>query len=205
MGAVDIAAIEAAQKSSDPFDHVIVPGVISSAALADIHKDFPKIDRPGSFPLASLSYGPGFASLLEDLRGPAFARAVGGKLGLALEDKPTMVTVRGRCRQKDGQIHIDSGGKVVTVLIYMNASWEAQGGQLRLLRSADSLEDYAAEVPPQEGTMIAFTCTDNAWHGHHSFDGERRTIQLNWVASRRYMLREQVRHTVSAGFKKLFG
>ena len=204
MGALDIAAIDAAQKSSDPFDHIIVPGVITQGALAAIHEDFPAIDKPGSYPLASLSYGPGFEALIRELHGPDFARAVGGKLGLDLSDKPTMITVRGRCREKDGQIHLDSGGKIVTVLIYMNASWEAPGGQLRLLRSADDLEDYAAEVPPAEGTMIAFTCNDKAWHGHHSFDGERRTIQLNWVTSSRYLKREQIRHTISAFFKKLF-
>lgn len=204
MGAVDFSAIEAAQKRSDPFDHLIVPGVIPRAALAEIHRDFPKIDKPGSFPLASLDYGRGFAALVRELRSPEFARAVGGKLGLELTDKPTMITVRGRARDKDGQIHLDSGGKIVTVLIYMNASWEAPGGQLRLLRGPDDLENYAAEVPPEEGTMIVFTCGPNAWHGHHSFAGERRTIQLNWVASRRYLMREQARHTVSAAFKRLF-
>ncbi|MBT3810543.1 MAG: 2OG-Fe(II) oxygenase, partial [Rhodospirillaceae bacterium] len=35
--------------------------------------------------------------------------------------------------------------------------------------------------------------------------GERRTIQLNWVNSRRYKLREQVRHSISAFFKKIAG
>ena len=89
------------------------------------------------------------------------------------------------------------------MLIYLNPAWEASGGQLRLLRDDHDIENYAAEVPPNEGTMVAFTCVPNAWHGHHSFDGERRTIQLNWVRSRRYKVREQVRHNLSAFFKKL--
>ena len=116
-----------------------------------------------------------------------------------------MITVRGRCRPIDGRIHTDSRGKLVTVLIYLNPSWEAPGGQLRLLRNAHDLEDFAAEVPPQEGTMVAFTCSPDAWHGHHPFEGERRSIQLNWVRSRSYKAREQVRHALSAGLKKLSG
>ena len=116
-----------------------------------------------------------------------------------------MVTVRGRARPTDGQIHIDSTGKLVTVLLYMNPAWEDPGGQLRLLRSPDNLEDYAVEVPPAEGTFLAFPCIHNAWHGHQPFDGERRTIQLNWVNSQSYKRREQVRHSISAFFKKLSG
>lgn len=133
------------------------------------------------------------------------AQALGDKLGIELSGKPTMVTVRGRARPTDGQIHIDSSGKLVTVLLYMNPAWEEPGGQLRLLRGPDDLDDYAVEVPPDEGTFLAFPCIPNAWHGHHPFEGERRTIQLNWVNSQRYQRREQIRHSVSAFFKKLSG
>lgn len=203
MAALDLAAIESATPSHDPFDHVIVPGVICDDALAAIHADFPKIPTPGSHPLSQVSYGPRFDALLGELRSPAFAERVGAKLGIDLADKPTMITVRGRCRPTDGKIHIDSAGKLVTVLIYLNPAWEAPGGQLRLLRDDHDLENYAVEVPPQEGTMVAFTCQPNAWHGHHPFEGERRTIQLNWVRSRTYKAREQVRHTLSATLKKL--
>jgi len=58
-------------------------------------------------------------------------------------------------------------------------------------------------VPPDEGTLLAFPCVANSWHGHQPFEGERRTIQLNWVNSQAYKTREQVRHSVSAFFKKL--
>jgi hypothetical protein len=61
------------------------------------------------------------------------------------------------------------------------------------------------EVPPETGTMVAFACAPDAWHGHRPFEGERRTIQLNWVRSRGYKAREQMRHTLSASLKKLSG
>ena len=66
------------------------------------------------------------------------------KFGVDLTDRPTMITVRGRCQGKDGRIHTDSVTKILTVLIYMNAAWEAPGGRLRVLRSPTDLEDYAA-------------------------------------------------------------
>ncbi len=203
MAVIDIQAIDAAPVGRDPFDHVLVSGVVTKAALDAANEDFPVIDKPGSFPTGQLDYGPGFAALLEALEGPEFARALGNKLDIELVGKPTMVTVRGRARPTDGKIHIDSSGKLVTVLLYMNPSWEEPGGQLRLLRTPDNLDDYAVEVPPDEGTLLAFPCIENAWHGHQPFEGERRTIQLNWVTSRAYKTREQVRHSISAFFKKL--
>ena len=39
------------------------------------------------------------------------------------------------------------------------------------------------EVPPTEGTLLAFKRADNSWHGHKPFAGERRVIQFNWVTS----------------------
>lgn len=205
MSTLDFAAIEKAPLAHDPFDHVIVPGLVDGDELAAINDDFPRIDTPGSHPVTTLEYGPAFRNFLDLLRSKPFARALGTKLGMTLDDKPVMITVRGQCRATDGKIHIDSSGKLVTVLIYMNNSWEAPGGQLRLLRNAHDIEDFAVELPPDAGTMLAFPCTPNSWHGHQSFEGERRAIQLNWVRSRRYKWREQTRHAISATLKKLKG
>lgn len=202
---LDLAAIERAPLAHEPFDHIVVPGAIDAAAMAAINDDFPRIHTPGSHPVSTLDYGPAFRAFLATLSDRPFARAVGAKLGMALEDKPVMVTVRGQCRPSDGKIHIDSSGKLVTVLIYMNNAWEAPGGQLRLLRNDHDIEDYAVELPPATGTLLAFPCTPNSWHGHLPFAGERRAIQLNWVRNRRYKWREQTRHAISATLKKLSG
>jgi len=128
---------------------------------------------------------------------------MGEKLGIDLKRRPTTITVRGRAREKDGQIHLDSRSKLVTVLIYMNGKWEADGGRLRLLNSGENLDDVIMEVPPAEGTLLAFLNTPNAWHGHKSFEGERRVIQLNWVRDNLVVWREKSRHTLSAFLKKL--
>ena len=50
-----------------------------------------------------------------------------------------------------------------------------------MLRSKTDIEDYAAEVPPIGGTMLAFLRTDHSWHGHTRFVGERRMVQLNYL------------------------
>ena len=68
-----------------------------------------------------------------------------------LADRPATLTVRGRTRPKDGQIHTDSKTKLITVLLYLNRHWDSPGGRLRLLKNEHDLEDYIAEVPPIRG------------------------------------------------------
>ncbi|MBV8661872.1 MAG: 2OG-Fe(II) oxygenase, partial [Hyphomicrobiales bacterium] len=108
----------------------------------------------------------------------------------------------GYVREKDGSIHTDSTTKIITVLLYMNERWQEDGGRLRLLRGPDNLEDYVAEVPPYGGTLLVFRRSDNSWHGHKPFSGQRRAIQLNWVTSQEVVDSEQRRHQFSTKLKK---
>ena len=85
----------------------------------------------------------------------------------------------------------------------MNPEWEHSGGRLRLLRSADNLDDAILEVPPAAGTLLAFKRSDNSFHGHKPFSGERRVIQFNWVTSEGDRRIAMLRHQVSASFKRL--
>jgi hypothetical protein len=199
---LNMQALQAAEVSRSPFPYLVVPGFIPAPVLAELERDFPAIDKPGSFPLATLKYGPAFEAFMEEIRKAPFREVISSKLGIDLKRRPTMITVRGICRERDGQIHTDSKTKLVTVLIYMNGKWENPGGRLRLLRTPDNLNDIVAEVPPEQGTLLAFLNTPNAWHGHESFSGPRRAIQLNWVRDQGVVWREQLRHKVSAFFKK---
>jgi SM-20-related protein len=202
---LNLSALEQAPTHKKPFPFVVVPNFVDAEGLHEIEKDYPAISKPGSFPLETLRYGPGFSKFMKELRKPAFREAMGKKLGIDLEKRPTTITVRGQAREKDGQIHLDSKSKLVTVPIYMNGKWEADGGRLRLLNSPDNLDDVIMEVPPAQGTLLAFLNTDNAWHGHKSFQGERRVIQLNWVRDNWVVWREKTRHSLSAFVKKLKG
>jgi hypothetical protein len=201
--ALDLAAFRATPLTRSTFDFLVVPGFVKAAARAAINADYPRIKRPGSFPLEELRYGPAFAALVEEMKGPAMKAAFEEKFGLDLTGRPAMLTARGLCWEKDGHIHTDAASKIITVLIYMNPSWEQAGGRLRLLRSPTDIEDVILEVPPIEGTLLAFRRSDNSWHGHKAFVGERRVIQFNWCTSAGVVRREILRHRVSSYLKKL--
>jgi len=196
-------AFRATPLAIEPFPHLIVDGFIGKAALAAINADYPKLTSPGSFPVDQVTFGPAFRALLEELEGEEFREAFEEKFGFDLSGRPTITTVRGRCDPRDGKIHTDSKSKIITVLIYMNESWEEAGGRLRLLRSAHDLNDIIVEVPPVAGTMLAFRRSDNSWHGHEPFAGERRVIQFNWLTTQGNQQIAMLRHHTSASFKRL--
>jgi SM-20-related protein len=200
---LDLAAFGATPLNQEPFDYLVLPGFIRREARAAINADFPLVEKPGSFPLSEVKYGPGFAALIDELRGSEVRAAFEEKFGIDLAGRPTMITVRGRCSEKDGQIHTDSHSKLITVLIYMNPAWEQSGGRLRLLRSPTDLDAVIAEIPPEEGALVAFRRSDNSYHGHKPFAGPRRVIQLNWVVSQEVLRYETARHRVSAFFKRI--
>lgn len=201
---LDLKALNAAPLQTDPFEYVIVPNFIKPEALSKIQGDYPILDQPGSIPLPQLTYGPAFADSIEALKGAGFEKSISDKFSVDLTGRPTMFTVRARCRATDGKIHADSVTKIITVLIYMNdAAWPNEGGRLRLLRSGTDLQDYVAEVPPNGGTLIAFKRCDHSWHGHEPYDGPRRAIQMNWVTTKFVVHREQFRHKISTWFKML--
>lgn len=199
---LNFAALRETPLRRDPFDHVVIPDFVTPETLQRVVEDFPAVDRAGSYPLHALRGGVAFSALADSMQGDEMTAAIGEKFGISLSDRPTMITVRGQCRPSDGQIHTDSNGKLVTVLLYLNEHWDTGGGRLRLLRTPDDIDDFAVEVPPAGGTMLAFRCSGNAWHGHKSFEGRRRSIQLNWVRDAGYLRKERFRHSVSALFKK---
>jgi hypothetical protein len=202
---LDLAAFRHIPLTREPFEYLIVPGFVRESARPGINDDYPRIAQRGSFPVAQLTYGSQFKQFVDELDSDEFREAFEEKFGIDLAGRPTTITVRGQCSPKDGKIHTDSLSKIITVLIYMNPSWEAAGGRLRLLGSGDDLDDVIAEVPPIEGTLLAFKRADNSWHGHKSFAGERRVIQFNWVTSEGDRRVAMLRHHLSAPFKRLLG
>jgi SM-20-related protein len=198
-----LESLRATPLVTQPFEHLVVPGFVSDTGLAAINADYPKISLPGSFPTDQVSFGPGFQTLLDELESDEFREAFEETFSVDLTGRPTITTVRGRCDPADGKIHTDSKTKIITVLIYMNPSWENAGGRLRLLRSARDLNDIIVEVPPVAGTLLAFRRSNNSWHGHEPFSGERRVIQFNWLTSAGNRQIAMLRHQTSASFKRM--
>jgi len=200
---LDLEALRAAALVTDPFTFVFVPGFVAADMRARVHDDFPVVDKPGSYPVDQLSFGPAFGALVRALESPELERAVEAKLGRPLAGRPTMVTVRGMGRERDGSIHTDSESKLVTLLVYCNRRWDHAGGRLRLLRRADDISDYVLEVPPVGGNMVMFERSARSFHGHLPASEPRRVVQLNWMVDREARDRELARHRRSAWIKRL--
>ena len=198
---VDLAAFEAAALEQSPFPHVIVSNILHSEAHEAIIRDFPAIDFRGSMPLSELIYGESFAQLITELEGTEFRSAIEKKFSINLDGRPVLTTVRGRTTAKDGRIHTDTKSKLITVLLYFNSGWEAEGGRLRILRNGRDLDDYVTEIAPTLGTCLIFQVTTNCWHGHKPFTGIRRAIQLNYLVDDAALRQHRSRHGITAKWK----
>jgi len=203
MTRVDMDRLRETPLKTEPYEYVTVTNFVPVDTLEAIAADFPDLDLPGSFPVEELDYGPQFAGLLDRLAQDDFRDAIARKFGIDLTDRPMTCTVRGAAQRKDGQIHTDSRTKLITVLIYLNPPWQAEGGRLRVLRSGTDLNDFAEEIEPSAGNLLIFKRSDNSWHGHEPFEGIRRSIQINWVTSQVVADKEKARHRVSARLKRL--
>ena len=201
---LDLEALRQAPLTRDPFMFSVVPNFVRPDDARGVRDDFPAIDHPGLMPVGATTYGARFAALIKALQTREVAKAFSEKFDIDLVGRPLMITVRGRCAQKDGRIHTDTEAKLVTALIYFNEGWEAKGGRLRLTRGPSDLDDYIAEVPPEMGTLVTFRRSDKSFHGHEPFVGVRRYVMFNWMASGFAARSELLRHEVSAVAKRLF-
>jgi SM-20-related protein len=200
---LDLDRLRAAPIERDPFEFVVVEEFVRGEALAPLVADFPAVRGSGSYPLQGLEYGPAFGGLVEALTGPDLAGVIAEKFAVDLSHRPTLLTVRGVSDGTDGRIHTDSATKIITLLLYMNPVWDLAEGRLRLLRGPGDIEDWAREVTPLAGTMLAFRRSERSFHGHRPCVGPRRTLQLNWVTDRKVVRRELGRHRWSARLKAL--
>ncbi len=181
MRYLDIEKFRNADHQVDPFQFTIVPEFLSVERVKEVNADFPGIEKAGNFPIQDLAYGPHFKAFIEEIKSSAFREAIEGKFDVDLRGLDHLVSIRAFSHKTDGNIHTDAPAKIMTALIYLNEDWSSTGGRLRLLRNANDIDDYVAEVPPVSGTLLMFKRSDNSWHGHKPFVGPRRTVQINWV------------------------
>ena len=203
MAHLDLAKLKAAPLHTEPYLYTIVPGFLSTDMVKRINATYPSISAGGSYPIESLSESMAIKEVIDELDGPAFEAAIAEKFSVDLSGRPKMYSLRGYTRAKDGQIHTDSKDKIITVLLYLNETWQQPGGRLRILRNGHNVDDFVAEVPPDNGTLLVFKRSDNSWHGHHPFEGQRRSLQMNWMTSEGSRGWHKVRHSVSAAIKKV--
>jgi SM-20-related protein len=185
MSMFDFDAFERAPLQRDPCDFIIVPGFVKPDALEAINRDYPAIAAPGNFAVEALDYGGAFKAMMEELRRPETKQVFAAKFDMDLSACPLELTVRKYSSDADGNIHNDSKSKWLTTLIYFNKQWRSPGGQLRILRRPEDINDYAVEVPPVDGNLISFRRNEKSFHGFPPYVGERRSIQFYWVKPER--------------------
>jgi hypothetical protein len=203
MPLLNIDKLRKAKVETDPYLYTIVPGFLSPETVKRINATYPNIEKGGSYPVESLGESMAIKEVIDELDGPEFERVIEERFGVDLKSRPKMYSLRGYTRAKDGQIHTDSRDKIITVLLYLNDNWQQPGGRLRILKNGHDVDDFVAEVPPDNGTLLIFKRSDNSWHGHHPFEGQRRSLQMNWMTTEGSKGWHRLRHTVSAAMKKL--
>ena len=201
---IKLDALKDAQVHQIPYPYFVVDNVIDESEVKAVIQDFPKITHGGSFNLDDVEIKPNFDRFLKSLDTPEFRQILTEKFQVNVMEHPMMITLRGYSRQKDGRIHTDSKSKLLTILIYLNESWDAPTGRLRILNSQHDINDYAAEVDSGPGTLVAFKVTDNGWHGYIPYEGQRQSIQINFLTSEKANAKHRFFHGLSAKFKKFF-
>ena len=203
MAHLKLEKLRNAKLETSPYEYVLVPGFLGPDTVKRVNETYPPINSGGSFPLDSLNTDMVIKEVIEELDGAEFQAAIEALFDVDLTDRPKMYSLRGYTRAKDGQIHTDSKDKIITVLLYLNDKWTQPGGRLRLLRNGHDVDDFVCEVPPDNGTLLVFKRSDTSWHGHHPFEGPRRSLQMNWMTSEGSKGWHRVRHKISATLKKL--
>ncbi len=176
----NIEKLVAAPLQRDPYDYLVVPGILDKSVVDAINADYPNIPNAGNKDYEHYDHGPAFDAFIAELIGPAMRKALSEKFDVDLNDSTTTVTVRTFSELSDGNIHTDHWSKIITVLVYFNDEWEGDGGQLRILRSKDDIEDYTAQIPPMSGSLMAFRRCDHSYHGYVRYQGPRRMVQMSW-------------------------
>ncbi|MGN6512098.1 MAG: 2OG-Fe(II) oxygenase [Lysobacteraceae bacterium] len=192
----------------EPFALLVAPDQLPAGAAQALVRDFPRYGSAGFFPYAPGDCGPAMRALVEAITAPAFADALGARLGIeGLGGYPTLVTLCESLNKRHGTIHTDSRSKVATALVYLNEEWpDTSGGCLRFLRRIDDIDALVLpEVRPLYGTLVAFRRADNSFHGHLPYEGTRRVVQIAWLTSEAEKQRKTRRGRVSRLLKKLFG
>ncbi len=204
MSILQLAVFDNAPLQQDPYDFLVVKEAIRPEALEALNRDYPEIDKPANYSPEDLEYGPAFEQLLDELDSAEFEQRVEKKFGVDLSGAIKTITVRKFSEPSDGNIHPDHWSKIITLLVYFNPEWTQDGGRFRVLRSATDIEDYAAEVPPLGGTILAFHRCDHSYHGYKRFKGERRMVQMSWVKPSRFAwYAQQLARFGTHSFKRL--
>lgn len=206
VSTLNLDAIRQADVSREPYDYLMGQSFLKADAVDDLRRDFPTIDKPGYLTVDEVQLKGRFKTLIDELESPEVTEELSKRFGKDLHPYPRLTTIMKKSQPKYGAIHTDGPSKVMTMLVYMNDEWEvSEGGRLRVLYDGDHFEPYKLEVSPVMGSVFAFLRSDNSWHGHRPFAGERRVVQIAWVTNADELARKKKRNAAAQFFKGIFG
>lgn len=180
---LNINAVEAPVLKHEPFRHLTTSGVINPDKIPGLLESFPAISDNQPRLVREIEYTGDFKRLVEELESPEFSNIISEKIGVDFTGYSPYVEARSSSSWGAGHIHNDAPGKIVTMIIYMNETWDHYPeGCLRLLysKSENELDHYAAEVVPLVGNAVLFKREDHGWHGFHRYAGPRKTVLISW-------------------------
>jgi SM-20-related protein len=183
---IDCARIANYNLSHEPYDWAFIDNLYTPQDAADLAATYPTDhfktvngydgEKGYSYESRSLigmgsktvSYPQGLSAawrqLAEDLLGPNYRVAMSKLTGRDLSSLLIEVNVFHFGPGAWLGPHVDLKDKVVTHVLYFNATWErSEGGCLAILRSPD-LEDEVAEVLPTVGNSSVIVRSDKSWH-----------------------------------------
>ena len=73
---LDLERFETTPLTREPFEHLVVQEFVEAEARDAINHDYPKVQKPGSFPLSETTFGPKFQELIDDLNSHEFRAAL---------------------------------------------------------------------------------------------------------------------------------
>ncbi|MDE2421303.1 MAG: 2OG-Fe(II) oxygenase [Gammaproteobacteria bacterium] len=196
---------QSCQVHQEPFNFVLANNILSNEAQFELDRDYPKYKEAGFLPYNPDECGPSINTFVEELTSKGFSDYVGDMLGIEnLHQYPTLITLCHLFNKRFGTIHTDSKSKVATALIYMNHDWpDTSDGCLRFLKRIDDI--VVPEIRPIYGNFTIFKRSDNSFHGHLPYEGERRVIQIAWLTSEEEKMRKNKRGRFTRKLKQLFG
>lgn len=192
----------------DPFPFMVAHGQLPLPAREDLDRDFPNYSSAGFFPYDEKDCGPSIRAVVEAVIDPAFANAIGAKLGIReLGSFPTLVSMCRYASRRHGTIHTDSACTVATALVYFNPGWaDTSDGCLRFLTKIDDIDAIVVpEVKPLYGEFVVFKREDNSFHGFLPYEGERRVIKVAWLTSEEEKRRKTRRGNTTRFLKGFMG
>ncbi|WP_058041739.1 2OG-Fe(II) oxygenase [Streptomyces roseifaciens] len=154
----DIRELDAAYPSDDRFEKVVFSNQVKRFRLGALW-----LSRDGGRLPAADRLPAVWSRLLDDLDGPEFTARLSEVTGMELAGLPRDTGLFTHAEGEFISLHHDEPEKALTVVIYFNRDWPAEGGgHFEIRASHNPATAPVRSLPPAAGTAVAFD--SSVWH-----------------------------------------